>query len=862
MAQLKQNEIIEQGNPFDGIIKGIETLTIKEKELIETNKVLQQSYSNIEKTNDGKQAKELARLTTELTKANKALMDVQKARAILDKNELIASEKLAKIKKIETDTEIKLAREKDRAAATAAKKEAAEKRAEAASKKAAEANNFAADSLKGMSKRLGELRRAYSEMSAAERKSKLGKETLKNIKELDTQVKKLNANQGLFQRFVGQYQNAMRGISAGWLAITGAVAGAIASVKGISDEIYINARLNKQLKASLGGTNEQIKEQTILIKKLSSVYEADYQGTLSAANTLSKNFGITGTESLKLIEEGFAKGANNSGQFLDILREYPTQLKAVGLSAEESIAIITQQVKSGVYSDKGIDTIKEAGIALREMTQSTSDALRAIGLDSADITRRLTSGESSLFEVIKEISVQMGKLPENSKAVGMALADIFKGAGEDAGIGYIKSLGTMSTKLSDIDAYTNDAIDSSNRLAAAWNEFATNVTSESGSLSKVKTYFQNLSASVLEMINNLFRAETEGEREMRLYREKISADEKAKADKKLNESIEREKERLRIEQELNNKAAEDRIKAIEAENKRKAEAAKKAEADRKAYEERRKADETQQLTKSITDKEIAATKENELNKGVTDAFLIELNKRKVGEETLTASYENGEKERIRIQQDAAQRRIDIYLGTINSITQAYDELINDADATIGQFLANVLKGIIESVSSAISASYIKIIASQLESLATLNPAKLASATAALVGIQLLKSTAIRLLTPKPKEVTDVPKFAEGGLVTGPGTGTSDSIDAKLSNGEFVLTADKVAKNPKLISAMHDGKLTDSNASTFIRNQFDDSNIVSQLGKLNSLMENMGFAYENDGKMIIQKSTGEIIKIIR
>ena len=32
------------------------------------------------------------------------------------------------------------------------------------------------------------------------------------------------------------------------------------------------------------------------------------------------------------------------------------------------------------------------------------------------------------------------------------------------------------------------------------------------------------------------------------------------------------------------------------------------------------------------------------------------------------------------------------------------------------------------------------------------------------------------------------KFASGGLVTGPGTGTSDSIPARLSNGESVMTA--------------------------------------------------------------------------
>jgi hypothetical protein len=36
-------------------------------------------------------------------------------------------------------------------------------------------------------------------------------------------------------------------------------------------------------------------------------------------------------------------------------------------------------------------------------------------------------------------------------------------------------------------------------------------------------------------------------------------------------------------------------------------------------------------------------------------------------------------------------------------------------------------------------------------------------------------------------------FAQGGLVTGPGTGTSDSIRANLSNGEFVINAAAVSR---------------------------------------------------------------------
>ena len=46
------------------------------------------------------------------------------------------------------------------------------------------------------------------------------------------------------------------------------------------------------------------------------------------------------------------------------------------------------------------------------------------------------------------------------------------------------------------------------------------------------------------------------------------------------------------------------------------------------------------------------------------------------------------------------------------------------------------------------------------------------------------------------------KFAQGGKVTGPGKGTSDSIPAMLSNGEFVMTAKATALFEPLLMAMN------------------------------------------------------------
>ncbi|ALF01473.1 tape measure protein [Mycobacterium phage Nicholas] len=50
----------------------------------------------------------------------------------------------------------------------------------------------------------------------------------------------------------------------------------------------------------------------------------------------------------------------------------------------------------------------------------------------------------------------------------------------------------------------------------------------------------------------------------------------------------------------------------------------------------------------------------------------------------------------------------------------------------------------------------------------------------------------------------VPAFASGGMFRGPGSGTSDSILARVSNGEFITRASVVERNPELFHALNAG----------------------------------------------------------
>jgi lambda family phage tail tape measure protein len=51
---------------------------------------------------------------------------------------------------------------------------------------------------------------------------------------------------------------------------------------------------------------------------------------------------------------------------------------------------------------------------------------------------------------------------------------------------------------------------------------------------------------------------------------------------------------------------------------------------------------------------------------------------------------------------------------------------------------------------------------------------------------------------------EVGHYADGGHISGPGSGTSDSIPAMLSNGEFVVKADAASKHRSLLEAINSG----------------------------------------------------------
>lgn len=122
-----------------------------------------------------------------------------------------------------------------------------------------------------------------------------------------------------------------------------------------------------------------------------------------------------------------------------------------------------------------------------------------------------------------------------------------------------------------------------------------------------------------------------------------------------------------------------------------------------------------------------------------------------------------------------------------------------ADFATGMAMANIITSSAISIASAIQAATTAGGFTGPAAVATI-PAFIAE----LVGIVAAGITSAITTLNKAKQAKAQAKYAEGGLVSGGGTATSDSIPARLSNGEFVVNAASTRRYLPQLLAMNGG----------------------------------------------------------
>lgn len=358
-------------------------------------------------------------------------------------------------------------------------------------------------SLKQLRAQLSNATKAYDEMSKKEREGAKGRKLAEHINEITEKLKQAEEETQRYYRNVGNYYNSMMqaaddlqgteffgmdivndtevsniiklaqnmdGLTDKLKAFGKTAIGlvmnpyfaALAGVVGVgmtfkwwfdyNKGIMEATRLTKEF---TGYTGEALETMRNSIAATADTMGKDFNDVLATADNLMANYHLSGEEAMKVINDGFASGADLSGDMLNKIQQYAPTFHDAGISADQLVAIL-QQTRSGIFSDKGLDIITMASKKIREMSTATSASLDAIGISSKQVQQDLANGTKNTFDIIQQVASKMKDFGADSQQVGDVLKNVFGKQGAAAGIQLIEQLDTMTTDIEEVKKQTGE----------------------------------------------------------------------------------------------------------------------------------------------------------------------------------------------------------------------------------------------------------------------------------------------------------------------------------------------------------------------------------------------------------------------
>ena len=345
-------------------------------------------------------------------------------------------------------------------------------------------------SLNALRAELSNLTKQYDQLSKAERENiNVGGRLKNQINQVTNEIKAAEEGTQRYYRNVGNYQNAimnalglngrfgqsimaLTGMQSGFtgamssmgasvkafgaslmalltnpvfLAIAG-IAGAGMAFKWFYDynvEVEHAMRLTREFTGVAGDELVHLRAE---IQATASTYGKEYQEVLEGVDLLMAHFGLTSEQAMRTLNDGFMIGADINGNYLQLLKQYAPVFHDAGVSAEQLVALI-QQTRSGIFSQQGLEAIKQASARIREMSAGTRSSLQGIGIDVNDLQRKLATHEIEMIDAVQMVSDKLKETGNNTQEYGNVMADVFGRQGKFSSQEMIESLGDIDTNL-------------------------------------------------------------------------------------------------------------------------------------------------------------------------------------------------------------------------------------------------------------------------------------------------------------------------------------------------------------------------------------------------------------------------------
>jgi len=378
--------------------------------------------------------------------------------------------------------------------------------------KSAEATKAAEGSYYQLNQQLVDLRKQYKSLSAAERDAAKGQELKDKINKLDTELKKIDASTGQFQRNVGNYPKT-------FALINRSLTRAIPGFEAFSEQLKDNeGKLNGFGKALIGGfiafqgaklIGQAIKKLDEFISKinetqntvaqfsgaygqdldnltasttaLADTFNTDANTISAAAESLSKSLGISFEDALGKLEGTLVEGRGNADEYLKAITEYPEAFK----SASGEITDFSKKNKAAIDTN-------------RELAASQIEIANRIEKQTGGVKNLGKQLETGFFQVIAEIIDIFKPFGDAISRVTASFQNVFANL-KLANVGFNGLKVVVGFLLSPLTLASTALTIVANALAS-WYDYVNNVIKQSPFLQAV---FTNIGTAIENVINGV-----------------------------------------------------------------------------------------------------------------------------------------------------------------------------------------------------------------------------------------------------------------------------------------------------------------------------------------------------------------------
>ncbi|MFF7259464.1 phage tail tape measure protein [Streptomyces sp. NPDC008159] len=199
--------------------------------------------------------------------------------------------------------------------------------------------------------------------------------------------------------------------------------------KGIVEDVAEGADVLRSIvNAGLvppGATNKQLKSIASQMADVSHTFGTDMSMQTQAVSAMLKNRLAPDAEAaLDVITLGMQKLGPNAEDLLETFQEYSVQLRKLGIDSDEALGLFRQGIQGGARdTDIIADTFKEFSIRAVDMSDTSRDAYKALGLDAKSMELQIGQGgdaaQRGLQTVLDKLREMKDPVAREAAAVGL-----------------------------------------------------------------------------------------------------------------------------------------------------------------------------------------------------------------------------------------------------------------------------------------------------------------------------------------------------------------------------------------------------------------------------------------------------------